>query len=67
MTNPKINKLITKNFAARLAVANLVTKSDFDNKLITLNRKINSNPKKHLLVKNEFKNTIDIWFKLLSR
>ena len=67
MTNPKINKLTTKNFAARLAVANLVTKSDFDNKLITLNRKINSNQKKHLLFENEFKNTTDIWFKLLSR
>ena len=67
MTNPKINKLTTKNFAVRLAVANLVTKSDFDNKLITLNRKINSNQKKHLLFENEFKNTTDIWFKLLSR
>ena len=60
MTNPKINKLTTKNFAVRLAVANLVTKSDFDNKLITLNRKINSNQKKHLLFENEFKNTTDI-------
>ena len=28
---------------------------NFDNKLISLNRKINSKKKKHLLVENEFK------------
>ena len=43
-----------ENFAARLALANLLTKTDFDNKLISLNRKINSNKAKHFLVENEF-------------
>ena len=33
----------------------MVTKADFDNKLISLDRKINSNKTKHLLAKNEFK------------
>ena len=33
----------------------MVTKTDFDNKLISLDRKINSNKTKHLLAKNEFK------------
>ena len=42
------------NFTARLEKANLVTKTEFDNKLTSLNRKINSNKTKHLLVENEF-------------
>ena len=44
-----------ENFAARLKQANLVTKTDFDDKLKSLNQKINSNKTKHLLVENEFK------------
>ena len=42
-------------FNARLAQANLVTKTDFDAKLSSLNRKITSNKSKHLLVENELK------------
>ena len=38
-TTPEFNKLTVENFAARLAQANLVTKTDFDNKLSSLNRK----------------------------
>ena len=34
ITTPEFNKLTAENFAARLAQANLVTKKDFDNKLI---------------------------------
>ena len=34
ITTPKFNKLTAENFAARLAQANLVTKTDFDNKVI---------------------------------
>ena len=55
-----------ENFAARLKQANLVTKTDFDDKLKSLNQKINSNKTKHLLVENEFKKlqTFDsIYFK----
>ena len=40
-------------FNARLAQANLITKTDFDAKLSSLNRKITSNKTKHLLVENE--------------
>ena len=33
ITTSKLNKLTAGNFAARLARANLVTETDFDNKL----------------------------------
>ena len=49
------NEFTAETFAARLAKANLITKADFDDKLINLNRKINSNKGKHLLPQNEFK------------
>ena len=42
-------------FNARLAQANLITKTDFDAKLSRLNRKITANKSKKLLVENEFK------------
>ena len=42
-------------FNARLAQANLITKTDFDAKLSSLNRKITANNSKHLLVENELK------------
>ena len=38
-TTPEFNKLTSKNFPARLAQANLVTKIDFGNKLSSLNKK----------------------------
>ena len=37
----------------RIAQANLITKTDFDAKLSSLNRKITKNKSKHLLVENE--------------
>ena len=54
ITTPEFNKLTAEKFAARLAQANLVTKIDFDDKLKTLNKKINSNKTKHLIVENKF-------------
>ena len=42
-------------FNARLAQANVITKADFDAKLLGLNKKITSNKTKHLLVENELK------------
>ena len=39
ITTPEFNNLATENFAARLAQAHLVTKTDFDNKLKNLNKK----------------------------
>ena len=39
ITTPEFNKLTAENFVARLAQPNLVTKADFDNELINLNKK----------------------------
>ena len=55
ITTPEFNKLTAENFAARLAQADFVTKADFDNKLLDLNRKIVSNKTKHLIIENELK------------
>ena len=55
IATPESNTLATIVFNARLAQANLITKTDFDAKLPSLNRKITSNKTKHLLVENEFK------------
>ena len=55
ITTPKFNNLAAGVFTATLAQANLVTKTDFDNRLMNLNRKINSNRTKHVLVENELK------------
>ena len=46
-------KLAANVFNARLAQATLITKTDFDTKLWSLNRKITQNKTKHLLVENE--------------
>ena len=40
-------------FNARLAQANLITKTDIDAKLLSLKRKVTANNTKHLLVENE--------------
>ena len=42
ITTTEFNKLTVENFTARLAQADLVTKTDFDNKLSSLNKKITS-------------------------
>ena len=47
------NTLTVDVFNARLAQANLITKTDFDAWLSSLNRKIIKNKSKHLLVENE--------------
>ena len=49
----KFNKLAIDVFNTRLTQANLVTKADFDAKLLGLNRKITKNKTDHLLVQNE--------------
>ena len=53
ITTPEFNNLAARVFTARLAQANLVPNADFANKLKSLNKKINSNKTKHLLVENE--------------
>ena len=55
ITTPKFKKLTAESFAARLAQANLVTKTDFDNKLSGLNRKIVPIKTKYLVVEEELK------------
>ena len=50
ITTQEFNKLTAENFPARLTQANLVSKTDFDNKLISCNRKITSNKTKYLKV-----------------
>ena len=40
ITTLEFNKLTAENFAAGMKQANSVSKTDFDNKLIALNRKI---------------------------
>ena len=56
ITNPEFNKFTVEVFEARLARENLVTKKDFDAKLIGFNKIINSSKTKHLLAKKELKN-----------
>ena len=46
------NKLATDVFNARIAQANLITKTDFEAKLSGLNREITGNKSKHLLELN---------------
>ena len=55
ITRSEFNNLLAGNFEARLAQGNLVTKTDFDNKLTRLNKKITLNKTKHFVKKNEFK------------
>ena len=52
ITTPEFNTLAADVFNARLAQANLITKTDFDAKLSSLNRKVTANKSKHLLKMN---------------
>ena len=51
ITTPEFNKLAADVFNARLAQANLITKTDFDTKLSSLNRKITQNKQNTCLLK----------------
>ena len=55
ITTPEFNTLAADVFNAKLAQANLVTKTSFDAKLSSFNRKITSNKRKHILAENELK------------
>ena len=50
ITTQEFNKLMAENFAARVKQANSVSKTDFDDILISFNRKITSNKTKYLEV-----------------
>ena len=49
----EFNKLTADLFNTRIAEANLITKTELDAKLSSLNQKITKNKTKHLIVKNE--------------
>ena len=55
---PKFNKLTAENFTARLMQVNLVSRSDFDNKLINFKRKTASNKTKCLEVQKKLNSLI---------
>ena len=64
ITASELNKLTSESFASRLVqgnlasknvIANFIKKTDFDDKIKDLNKKITSNKTKHLLIENEFK------------
>ena len=48
----EFNKLAADVFNARIAQANVITKTDFDSKLSDLNRKITKNKTDYLLVQS---------------
>ena len=50
---PEFNTLAARIFNARLAQANLITKTDFDAEFKRISDRVASNKSKHLLIKNE--------------
>ena len=52
ITTQEFNKLTSENFTARSTQANLVSKTDFDNKLKSFNIKINSKNLSSLIIKD---------------
>ena len=54
----RLNKLTAKRFTVRLKHADLVNKIDFDNKLTSFNKRINSNKTKHLEVQEKLNSVI---------
>ena len=58
ITTQKLNKLTVQNLSARLKQADLVKKTDFDNKLTSFNRRIASNKPKYLEVQNKLNSLI---------
>ena len=53
ITTQELINLTGESFAARLKQANLVSKTDFENKLIKLNRKFTPNKTKYLEVQKK--------------
>ena len=53
ITTQEFNKLTAENIEARLKQADLVNKTDFDNKLTSFNKRVTSNKTKHLEVQKK--------------
>ena len=60
ITTPEFNILAGRVFNARVAQADLVTKTDFDAKLKKISDRVSSNKTKHLLVESELKKTKNV-------
>ena len=58
ITTQEFNKLTAENFAARWKQADLVNKTDFDNKLTSFNRRIISNKIENLEVQKQLNSLI---------
>ena len=58
----EFNKLTAENFAARLKEADLMNKTDFDNKLTSFNRRITSNKSKHLEVQKKLNSPVTKYY-----
>ena len=65
IANQELNKSTAENFAARLTQANSVSKTDFDNKLISFNRKFTSNKRKYLEVLIKLNNLTTKYYNFL--
>ena len=55
ITTPEFNTMAASVFNARLAQANLVSKTDFDNRVSSLDSKIAVNKTKNESIENELK------------
>ena len=64
ITTEEFNKLTAESFAASLKQANIMSKTDFDNKLISFYKRITSNKTKYLEVHKKLNSltTIDYNF-----
>ena len=58
VTTHEFNKLTGENFAAILKQADLVNKTDFDNKLTSFNKHITSNETKYLKVQKKINSLV---------
>ena len=58
ITAQEFNKLTAENFEARLKQADVVNKTNFDNKLTSFNRRITSNKITHLGVQKKLNSLI---------
>ena len=58
ITNQEFNRLTAENFAAKLKHADLVNKTDFDNKLTSSNKQIISNKTEHLEIQKKLHSLI---------
>ena len=53
ITTPEFNKLTSENFAARWKQANVVTKTEFDNKITSFNKRVFTNKTTYLKVEKK--------------